>query len=697
MPPTTTRPNRAVKSASMAEALARAKANRVEIQGNLRKPIPDDMTFRQWCERLAADGLKVDGKPFNLSDRPAMRWLYGLIPSTREDAFRRTLVLMKCAQVGFTVMEILAAIYMGLKFGPATIGMFLPDQALAQIKSTERFMPIVRTIPSVHALMTQDADDGSGRKQGEGNVRTRRLGEGFYIFSWTSGRATTESVPMDFLCFDEVQEMTLPQMEKTLERTSASSYRYALMGSTANWPELDIHHWYLMGKRYRFHTKCPTCGEAKPLDDYFPACIQWDKDKPHELTGQPGDYRYVCESGHWIDDPQEGDWIAENPDAWIDSVQFHQMLSPTISPGEIMHKWTTSKDKKNFYNRVLGRPWLDPDQIPVTLEHMNACVAAGKAAGLTWEKAGKGCFMGIDQMGNFNVVVIKKRLPDGRQAVVHLEEIYDADPFLRCSELMEAYDVYACVVEINPNYNDAKRFMNRHKGKVFICDGFGSLQDDMVQWGDGPKLDASDRRTDEEARDRYTVKADQFKCMQTSMARFTANPPLCLFPDPEELVQEVFDKGGKQMAAIAPRAFHHFTKTALVVEKVTEGGEKEATTNRYKRVVRKVGIDPHFSYANQLCDVAWARAHGTSTFILPDVVGGGSGSGTSPVRPALPGLPAAVSLAMEEMARDDFDRCGQCVSYQADPSKPAGQGICNYTGHGGGAKDHGCWAFVRND
>ena len=34
--------------------------------------------------------------------------------------------------------------------------------------------------------------------------------------------------------------------------------------------------------------------------------------------------------------------------------------------------------------------------------------------------------------------------------------------------------------------------------------------------------------------------------------------------------------------------------------------------------VMKIDIDPHYSYANMLCDVAWARSYGTSMFILPE-------------------------------------------------------------------------------
>lgn len=685
---------------NLAAALTRAKTAGIDLAEPLG-PIPPGMTFRQWCEHLSEErrnpttgevysGLLVDGKPFSLANRPAMAWLYDQIPSTQEEAFRRTLVLMKCTQVGFTIMEMLAAIYLGLKFQPATVGMFLPDVGLAEGKSTERFMPMVRTIPEVYQLMVQDAVDGSGPKQGEGNVRRRRIGKSLYLFSWTSGKASTESFPMDILTFDEVQEMSLAQMEKTRERLSASSFRYNLMGSTANWPDSDIHYWFKQGTQHRFHTKCPTCGVSKPLGDYFPACIVRDPEAIDELTKRPGAYRYVCEAGHWIDDPQNGEWIADNPDAWIVSAHFPQMLSPTISPGEIMDKFNNSTDKKNFYNRVLGKPWLDPSQTPVTLSHMARCVEEGAKAGVAWKARAEGAFMGIDQMGAFNVVVIKERLPDGRQAVIHVEEIYDPDPFARCDELMRAYGVFACVVEINPNFNDAHRFANRWPGRVFLCNGFGELANDMIQWGDAPRLDPSERRTDEEARTRWTVKVDQFKCMQTSFARFTADPPLCLWPDPKRLEQEVVEKGVRQRALIAPRAFDHFTKTALVVE-------QEAATNKFKRVVRKIKIDPHFSYANQLCDVAYARAHNTVTFLFPEQL---APPNRSAQRDAPP-LPNVVEpQEMRDLRQSTYDaatrpRCGSCDQYPfGDDAGPPRLAFCDFRKLQACATDVGCEAHM---
>lgn len=347
-------------------ALSQASA-RLTIQQPLAV-IPEDMTFREWCETLAVErvdpttgkkrpGLLVDGQPFSLADRPAMAWIYDQLPDTPEKAFRMRLTLMKCAQVGFTVMEMLAAIYFALKFEPLKIGMFLPSIALARGKSSERFMPIVRTVPEAYERLTAAQPNGGGRAGGEGNVLIRRMGASLFHFLWTSGKTTTESYPMDIVSFDEVQEMLIVDMEKVAERLSASKFKLTIMGSTANWPDADIAYWYQRGSRHRFHTVCPTCGAPKPLDEYFPECIRFDPLFPDRVTGVPGDYRYVCEAGHWIDDPQNGEWIAENPEAELRkdiSIHFHQMLSPTISPREMIEAFHNADDKKNFYNRKLG-------------------------------------------------------------------------------------------------------------------------------------------------------------------------------------------------------------------------------------------------------------------------------------------------------------------------------------------------------
>lgn len=631
-------------------------------------------TFRQWCQRLAQGGLKVDNHPFTIDDRPAMHFIYDLIPCNREAAFEKTIVLMKCAQVGFTVMEILAMLYLAFKFTPAKIGMYLPDQNLARIKSSERFMPIVRTVPEVYRLMLAgDGEHGkaNARSVGEGNVMIRNIGGSRFHFLWTSGKGATESVPLDALALDEVQEMQVADMEKVAERLSASRLKFTLAGSTANWPDRDIHFLWKRGTRHQFWTRCPHCHTSHVLDEYFPECIQYDAERR--------DYRYVCRSCHgWIDDPQQGKWRAQDPDARVTSLHFPQFLSPTITPRNIIEAYFNADDMKNFYNRKLGKPYVDPSQVPVNLEMLNTCAEEGLRLGVAWKTRAAGCFMGIDQMGAFNVAIVAERLSSGHMAVVHVEEIYSDDPFARCDQLMANYGVDVCVVETLPNYNDAKRFANRHLGRVFLA-GYAELQDDMLRWGDTP-MSRKDRKIAEQDRDRYTVTLDQYKCMQVALARI--QDKTTVFPDPDGLVQELCEKGlqsaRRPMAILRERVFLHLTRTALVADKDPE-------QNKYRRKVVKVGIDPHFSYAYMLLNVAWARAHGHTRFLLPESTHNNS---TQAGLPGAAAMSPVVQIVREQHQILRTETCGVCCAFEG--------GQCAERSLHVNPTDPGCVLFVGN-
>jgi hypothetical protein len=655
--------------------MAAAAANmRARLIGDVAVArIPAEMTFRQWCESLAHDrvdpktgktlrGLRVDGKPFVLDDRPAMAWIYDQIPKTIEDGAGRQIVIMKCAQVGFTVIEMLVAVYFALKFEPLSVGMFLPTMALANGKSTDRFMPMVRTIPEAYERLTAPDPAALTQRRSEGNVQRRRMGDSLFHFAWTTGRASTESYPMDVLCLDEVQEMAIADIEKLMERASASRLKFVLMGSTANHPENDIDHFYRKGDQWRFHTRCPECGAEEPLDEYFPACIKFDPEFADPHSGAAGTYRYVCRTGHWIDDPQQGTWrpTSEAADPRIMSIHFHQMLSPTITPRDIYLSYLNAQDTKNFYNRKLGKPYQDPSELPVSAAHLNACVAEGKRMGVIWKTEATHTFMGIDQMGGFNCVVIKERLPDGRHAVVHVEEIYGDDPFQRCSELMKTFGVQICVVEQLPNTNDARRFAKQHDGRVFLCTSYGPIEDGIAHWGDGPTLSVNQRRTDASERDRWTVRIDQYKAMSATLRRIAAIG--CLFPDPAKLPQTVREKDAEfTVQVLKDRVFPHLQRTALVTKRANE------LERRYRTAVEKRGKDPHHAFAFMLCDVAMSRAFGTASFILPDV--------TASAAPTSPNEISVVQLVRQQAPEGT---CGACGNFRScnDLAAPA-KGVCS--------------------
>jgi hypothetical protein len=705
--------------------LRRRKRTRVEAVGLLNH-IPEEMSFREWCEKLATDPdvlpehrLRVDGRPFRLDNRPALVPIYDAIPRTRMDAYQRMLVIQKATQLGLTVWEVLANIYMAVKFGPITIGMFLPDQATASYKSEHRFMRIVRSVPSIYRAMTHATRGEEERRVGEGNVLTRTLGESIFLFLWTTGKVTTESRPMDVVTLDEVQEMELGDIEKVRARLGDSDLAFVLMLSTANMPEMDINFWYLQGTQEVWHTKCESCGALSDLSD--PAGVFPAKSVGYNTGQFPGypinEYVWLCPCcGMPIADPQNGEYIAANPGAAVASgavtvpgakptritgdenvitiagaTSVRSFLLPrTISPRnrfprqmvEDLARAKTGDQKKSYYNRTLARPYIDADQLPVSIAHCKAAEAAGLEAGLVWEKSGAGYYMGIDQMGSFNAVIIKKRMADGRQAVVHVEAVFNDDPFARCGELMDLYGIVVCVVEQLPNVNDARKFANKFRGRVFLA-SYADLRDDQMSWGD--QLTRSERKTSEEDRSRYMVTLNQYKCMQTALYRIRGElvdgklVPMCLFPRADDLEQDVIDNGvTKRIPLLRDWVWYHFTKTALVIEDDPE-------TRKPRGRVQKVGIDPHYAFANMLCDVAWARQHGTSTIFLPHALE--APQMQKDIKEAMPGLPPAV-VAMVEDHSVIGEVCGACNGFDKDRS------YCTERGFKVSARDPGCTVFV---
>lgn len=626
--------------------------------------IDADMTFREWCEDLGKKGLKIDRKPFRLDNRPSLLPIYDAIPTTREEAAKRILTIQKATQLGLTVWEVLADLYMASKWGPVNIGMFMPDQSTASFKSEQRFMPIVRSATDLYRDLTHRLnDDGTLTRIGEGNIMTRAYRNSLLMFLWTSGKVSTESRPMDVVSLDEVQSMSLEQIDKVRARTGDSDVAFTLLLSTAHLPELDINFWYKLGSQEVWHTKCDCCGALSDLSDpalTFPA---------KSIVYRDGEYHWCCPvCEETIKDAQNGCYLIQHPEADPKHRSFllPRTISPRITPREMITDYQrarTGDQKKSFFNRTLARPYIDPQQLPVTLSHCLACVEEGRRAGLVWEKSGRDTTMGIDQMGGWCAVIIKRRLPDGRQAVCHVEAIFDDDPFARCSELMKRYGVAVCVVEQLPNVNDARRFTNRHPGRVFMATSYAVKE--MIVWGDD--ISGNDRKTAVEDRERYSVAANQYKAMQVALYRI--RDKFCLFPDPSLLEQEVFEDGvGRRIPIVTDWVFDHFTKTAIVVEQHEEERKPRAR-------VLKIGIDPHYSFANMLCDIAWARNYGTGSFILPDVPASGA---TTSVQESMPGLPGDVAAMMQPGAPGTCGGCrhneaGQCGerNFRVMPGDPA--------------------------
>jgi len=130
----------------------------------------------------------------------------------------------------------------------------------------------------------------------------------------------------------------------------------------------------------------------------------------------------------------------------------------------------------------------------------------------------------------------------------------------------------------------------------------------------------------------------------------------------------------RRSAICRDMVFEHLTRVALVTERNPDNA-------RWSAKVQKVGIDPHFAYANMLCDVAWSRAFGSSLMVFADTkdqrLPGGEVSLSSI-------LPATLANQIQQLPSGV---CGRCVSYR--------DGFCEERSFRVLATDPECWMFME--
>jgi phage terminase large subunit GpA-like protein len=566
--------------------------------------------LRQWVD---AHHFVADREPIDFTVWRYLAPLYQAIPAVPPKGM--DVVVMKAAQAGASTWALLTTLWL-LVTRRLQLAYYLPTKDHAMVFSEERFIRLARENPAIYQLF---GATGRPRRAGslvdEGSRSVRNVGDSVAYFTYMGGKVTTEALPLDAIVFDEVQEMSLSDIEQTEERMSASELALRLRVSTANFEDADIDYYWRRSDQREFVTDC-RCPEGVILADCWdptdgPTCIA---EGTASTPGIPAAPHYRCpRCDTRLDDVQAGAFVAQRPGAARIGYHFPQMLSPRQTAASILTKWHERIDTKNFYNRVLGRPYTDPKTLPITQAILENAVDTT----LRWGPLDPAAttrppvFMGIDQMGHDNRVLIACRYYD-RMRLLHAETIQEDDPWRRCTELLDEYRVRVCAVEALPNFNEAHRFAKSRDGKVFVVH-YVDLVDQIVLWGDRPRDKVTIRKVDEEVRTRWSATVDQYKAMSWALGQWTEGAVVT--PDPRTLIQRVRDRGGlKPVEVLREQVWHHLQHVALVTEPI-EGREAE---RKYRRAVRKVGIDPHYAYTWMLLCIAWARVFGTEKMLLVD-------------------------------------------------------------------------------
>lgn len=566
----------------------------------VKSPIikPEDLTLES-IHKLGENSLPiwalsnevhVDHRPleFNLH-----RYLLPIYACTDPE-----MVYLKCAQVGFSIYLMLRLLWFLTVNQGTKAGLYLPNESVALAMSQDRLDPIIESCPAAYKIYDK-ASKLTLRKFGKSSL---------YIFS-LGGVSSKDSVPLDFIAFDEVRLASAKDIDQTLYRIAHSSYKQVAFGSTCGRAGQTIHARFLEGKQYYWETRCGCKSGYCNLAETFPECIAENKTS--------GRVYYRCpKCGYEIKDPQNGRYIPRNESADFSSFHVSQLVSKFTTPREILRRFRTTTNMAEFYQATLGLPYTDEDNRGVSLEQIKACIKED----LPWHihdtsPTKPRTSMGIDIGKGYAVASIMDVCPSsGKKRIRHLEVIDRSNPkyftqdgkqqspYVRCGELMEQFNVGICVMDHMPNPDEAITFAQRFPGKVFIA-WYQENQKDVVVWGDRLHTKEGVRKSGYKFKFKYHTMINRFMGIDSILGEFRIGN--VMLPNPDKLVLSARDEktGILGPEAICWRFIEHLT---AAVKQLEYPGDDETKEGRW-RWSYSGNQDNHFLHSVNYAHIALER------------------------------------------------------------------------------------------
>lgn len=545
-------------------------------------------SFALWC---LTSGVKPDHNDFDFDNH---RYLLAIYMDMGPE-----IVVRKAAQTGLSVWSMLRVLYWLETHQGRKAGYYVPTQELAQGMSKDRLSPLMDSCASIKAI----SDPGD-------KLNLKKVGASSLYFNHIGGSASKDSVPLDYLTFDEVRLMDTKDVFQTSHRIAHSPYKMKTYVSTVGMEGDTIDMFYQQGSRSSWVSRC-NCSSGCNLATTFPDCVVKDDAK------RPGEFYFRCPKCKWeIVDPQNGYYLREDTSADFNSYHMSQLISKYRSLKDIWREFVTTTNKSEFYNSCLGLPYVDSENVGVTRTQMEALVNND----LRWardEVDRPVTAMGIDQGAGYIMCVIadynkdrtKKRLR--HVEIVEINNPYYSqynDPFERADELMREFNVGICITDAMPNVNSALSFAQRHPRKVFL--GYYSEgQKEVVLWLDRQQAKDGVKKAGPFLKFKFVASIGRYPSLSFSLGELAQGN--WEMPNPHALLQRcIGEKSGVvETESPALRLIEHNCKF------VRQWKETENGMGTGKWLFAYTGSqDPHLGHALSYANIALERLRKQASF-----------------------------------------------------------------------------------
>ncbi len=551
-----------------------------------------DQSFALWA---VTSGATVDGHKVDFDKHRYLLPIY--MDNSKEIAW------IKAAQLGATVYMLLRSVWWLTVNQGRKAGLYFPNKEMVEMLSQDRLNPMLKSIPDVWNLI-QDTEDQANR------MTMKKIGAStFYLFH-LGGKASKDSVPLDFVTFDEVRLCNSQDIDQALERISHSSHKYKIFMSTAGLPNNDIHARFLQGSQHVWRVKC-GCSDGCDLPSTWPECVVEHPSK--------GLYLRCPKCGWEIKDTQNGRYVPMNESASFHSYRASQLNSKFISLREIWDSYLRTTNMKEFYNAKLGLPYIDEENQPIKQEHLDAAVDPSLPWAEPFHVQGTTA-MGIDQGAGYCFAIIAD-IHEGKKRIRHVELIESDNPnyrdiqggklspFVRLRELMQEYNVRVCVCDAMPNANDSLAFAQDFPGRVWLA-FYTQGGTSPVQWKDRIKTPPAVQKAGPFLKFKYIAFLNRYLSMDAGLNAWVLGDVVT--PEPRALIQTARGENSGRWEPEHPLERVHAHLKRLVRQFNVTNEE----TGEGKMVWVYAGKDPHLAHAWNYTNIALERLKRQVSFVF---------------------------------------------------------------------------------
>jgi Phage terminase large subunit gpA, ATPase domain len=449
------------------QAMGKKRARQMAREAIANRP----NTVLEWAQRYR----RIEGQDFSLRRFAPL-----------EDIYADThpwIVVIKPAQRGLSEWAINTALYAldlgNVAWGPKdekgqplkdgiNVGYIFPTEKALGDFSKERLTGLEEETPELHRLLHSHKTDSTTFKQ---------VGRSYlYLRGGWSERALL-SFPADLMIVDEFDRMDPVAIALARKRMNASEIRYERALSTPTLPGIGIHALYLESDRRRYETRCLSCGEWSSFDFFRDVRVdgepweRWQKYTPAMIRRSQSVSLHcpVCKAEVPEQDRiRPGRWVVDQPDApdihgyWVPwwpfpMVRLRDYAANAVNP--------LQGEQQEFFRSDLGLPYtvggsrITSDMLLGLSENL----PNGKLPDLPCRQT----VMGVD-VGSVLHYSIDSIYPDDPRPTVRV--MGTVDDFSDLDDLMAQYRIRMCVIDSKPELHEAKKFSDRHPGKVLRAD-----------------------------------------------------------------------------------------------------------------------------------------------------------------------------------------------------------------------------------